>query len=71
MWRGGDDMNMGKGIKERERGMEGNRKDEGVVKPKVYEKRKMERVIARGTTEKDCFSSKCGVMAELIALSQG
>lgn len=46
----------------------------GSVKRKmegVREKSKREKMRRKGTTERDDFYSKCGVMAELIALSRG
>lgn len=63
--RGGEDENMGKGAKERERSKVGVRKS--------VRGGELERGRGReGTTEReDDFCSKCGVMAELIALSRG
>lgn len=70
---------MGKGTEERESCKEGNGKEEETVKRKgeckemerVREKSKREKMRRKGTTERDDFYSKCGVMAELIALSRG
>lgn len=53
--------------RKRQRNVRGSvkRKMEG-----VREKSKREK-MRKGTTERDDFYSKCGVMAELIALSRG
>lgn len=75
--RGGEDENMGRGTEERESSKKENRKRKKQWKIRGLERERW-RECERGNEEKgnnrereDDFCSKCGVMAELIALSRG